>query len=322
MSNGTSCARDWKPRALFVISPRTLKLVVLSRSRAIPSTKRLVDEAQALGHTVRVLNPSAVSVFLGQKPSLLYKGRKVRVPEVVIPRIASSIASYGLSIVDQFAAHGALVLNSARAIGLSRNPARCLQRLASAGLPIPATVMSRDVSELQSMVERLGGVPVLVKLLAGSERRGVMLCESRQSLEAALEAVLGLGHNIVMQEYVREAQRDVRVFVVGGKALASVSRRPRAGRLARSLFRSAELEPCTLSDSLRHAAETAATLLELEVCAVDLLELKSGAEARPFEINASPALPEMEQATGVNLARAIVQHAEARLKLQLEAGHT
>lgn len=299
-----------------------MRLAVLSRSRSIPSTKRLVDEAQALGHTVRVLNPSEVSVFLGRKPQLLFKGKKVRVPEVVLPRIASSIASYGLSIVDQFAAHGAIVINSARAIGLSRTPARCLQRLASAGLPIPATVMSRDVSELQAMVDQLGGVPVLVKLLAGSERRGVMLCESRQSLEAALEAVLGLGHNIVMQEYVREASRDVRVFVVGGKALASVSRRPRAGRLARSLFRAAELEPCPLTDVLRTTAETAANLLELEVCAVDLLELRGGSEARPFEINASPALPEMEQATQVNLARAIVQHAEARLKLQGEAGHT
>lgn len=298
-----------------------MKLVVLSRSRSIPSTKRLVEEAQARGHSVRVLNPTGVSVFLGQKPGLIYRGKRLRMPDVVLPRIASSIASYGLAVVDQFATNGVTVLNSARAIGLSRNPARCLQRLAAAGLRIPKTVMSREVGHLQSMVDELGGVPVLVKLLAGSERRGVMVCESQQSLEAALEAVLGLGHNIVMQEYVRKAQRDVRVFVVGGQAMAAVARRPRAGRLSRTLFRAAQLEPCVLTDSLRHAAETAARLTELEVCAVDLLELGKSGEARPFEINASPALPEMEAATGVNLARAIVQRAEALLKPEPVRGH-
>ncbi|PZR13936.1 MAG: RimK family alpha-L-glutamate ligase [Archangium gephyra] len=299
-----------------------MKLVVLSRSRSIPSTRRLLDEAEARDHQVRVLNPTGVSVFLGEKPGLLYRGKRLRMPDLVIPRIASSIASYGLAVVDQFASSGAVVLNSARAIGLSRNPARCLQRLAAAGLRIPKTVMSREVGYLQSMVQDLGGVPVLVKLLAGSERRGVMVCESRQSLEAALEAVLGLGHNIVMQEYVRKAQRDVRVFVVGGQAIAAVSRRPRAGRLSRSLFRAAALEPCDLTESLRHAAETAARLTELEVCAVDLLELAKTGEARPFEINASPALPEMETVTGVNLARAIVLRAEALLKPEPVRGHT
>ena len=159
------------------------------------------------------------------------------------------------------------------------------------------------------MVDAVGGVPVLVKLLAGSERRGVMLCESRQSLEAALEAVLGLGHNIVMQEYVRKAQRDVRVFVVGGIALAAASRIPRAGRLSRTLSRHARIEPTELTASLRQAAEAAARLLELEVCAVDVLELKKG-KPRIFEVNASPSLPEMEVATGVDLATAIILRAE------------
>lgn len=290
-----------------------MKIVLLSRSRLIPSTRRLFDVAKARGHQVKVLNPTQVSVRLGlQKPGLVYRQKALKVPDVVIPRIASSIASYGLAIVDQFQAHGAIVLNSARGIGLSRNPARCLQRLSSAGLDIPATVMSREVGDLQAMVDEVGGVPVLVKLLAGSERRGVMLCESRQSLEAALEAVLGLGHNIVMQEYVRKAQRDVRVFVVGGVALAAASRVPRAGRLSRTLSRLARIEPVELTESLKNAAEAAAQLTELEVCAVDMLELRKdgGGQARIFEVNASPSLPEMEAATGVDLATAIILRAE------------
>lgn len=291
-----------------------MKIVVLSRSRTIPSTRRLVEAAQARGHQVKVLNPTGVSVRLGRgRSELIYKQKRITLPDVVIPRIASSIASYGLAIVDQFSAHGVVVLNSARAIGLSRNPARCLQRLSSAGLDIPATVMSREVSDLQAMVDEVGGVPVLVKLLQGSERRGVMVCESRQSLEAALEAVLGLGHNIVMQEYVRKAQRDVRVFVVGGRALAAVSRIPRPGRLSRTLARFARIESCELTESLKDAAEAAAALTELEVCAVDLLETHSGKKtgrARIFELNASPALPEMEAATGVDLATAVIERAE------------
>jgi ribosomal protein S6--L-glutamate ligase len=152
---------------------------------------------------------------------------------------------------------------------------------------------------------------VLVKLLQGSERRGIMVCESRESLEAALEAVLGLGHNIVLQEYVRRAQRDVRVFVVGGRALASVVRVPRPGRLSRTLSRFARIERCRLTPSLREAAEAAATLCELEVCAVDLLEVRREKAAKVFELNASPALPEMEAATRVDLASAIIEHAEA-----------
>ena len=291
-----------------------MKIVVLSRSRTIPSTRRLVEAAQARGHSVKVLNPTGVSVRLGRgRSELIYRQKRIALPDVVIPRIASSIASYGLAIVDQFEAYGAVVLNSARAIGLSRNPARCLTRLSAAGLDIPATVMSREVGDLQAMVDEVGGVPVLVKLLQGSERRGIMVCESRQSLEAALEAVLGLGHNIVMQEYVRTAQRDVRVFVVGGRALAAVSRVPKPGRLSRTLSRFARIEPCSLTDSLREAAEAAARLTELEVCAVDLLETdaaKKGGRARIFEINASPSLPEMESATGVDLATAVIARAE------------
>lgn len=291
-----------------------MKLVILSRSRSIPSTRRLIEAGRERGHQVRVLNPTEVSVRLGQKKSgLVYRQKALKPPDVVIPRIASSIASYGLAVVDQFQQHGAVVLNTARSIGLSRNPARCLQVLSAAGLDIPATVMSREVRDLQSMLDTVGGVPVLVKLLAGTERRGVMLCESRQSLEAALEAVLGLGHNIVMQEYVRKAQRDVRVFVVGGVALAAASRVPRAGKLSRTLSRMARIEPVELTESLRSAAESAARLTELEVCAVDMLELRKdgGDQCRIFEVNASPSLPEMEAATGVDLATAIIARAEA-----------
>ncbi len=287
-----------------------MKIVVLSRSRNVASTRRLVEAGLARGHRLRVLNPVNVALRLtGTRASVLYRHKRVPVPDVVIPRIASSIASVGLPVVDQFAMRGAVVMNSARAIGQSRNPARCLQRLSAAGLDIPATLVARSPGDLKAMVGLVGGVPVLVKLLDGPARRGMMVCESEQSLEAALEAVIGLGHNIVLQEYVKKAGQDVRVAVVGGRALAAVTRVPRSGRLSRTLTRIARLQKTELEPSFRAAAERAARLCELEVCAVDMLVPKSGGP-KVFEVIASPALPELEEATGVDLATAIIARAE------------
>jgi ribosomal protein S6--L-glutamate ligase len=287
-----------------------MKMVILSRSRRIPSTARIVEAAVARGHSVRVLSPTKIELHLdGKNSRLLYRRRKIAIPDVVIPRIAASVASYGLPIVEEFENKRAVVLNSAAAIGLSRNPARCLQRLAAEGLSIPSTVLARDAADLEAMVQKVGGVPVLVKLLAGSERRGVMVCESKESLEAALEAVLGLGHNLVMQEYVRKTGHDVRVFVVGGLALAAVVRIPKPGRLSRSLSRFSRIEHFAISPQVRDVAESAARICGLEVCAVDLLEVRKG-RPRVFEVHSSPSLPEMEAATGIDLATAIIERAE------------
>lgn len=286
-----------------------LKVLVISRSSRIPSTERLVDAARKRGHSARVLAAGDIDMHIeARHRHLLVGGKRLRPFDVVIPRIAGSIASYGLPLLDHFASYGAAVMNSGRAIGQSRNPARCLQLLSAHGIDIPITVMSRDVEALKSMVPLLGGPPVLLKLLQGSERRGMMVCESRQSLEAAMEAVLGLGHNVVLQEYVRGAERDVRVFIVGGRALASVERTARPFRLSKSLGRHGRMLNCTISDAACKAAETAAVVCELEVCAVDLIEVKGAIKV--FDVNASPELPRMEAATGVDLADAIVAHAE------------
>jgi ribosomal protein S6--L-glutamate ligase len=148
-----------------------------------------------------------------------------------------------------------------------------------------------------------------VKLLQGQEKHGVMVCESLQSLEAALEAILGLGHNLVLQEYVKNTGQDVRVFVVGGRAVAAVRRRPRVGRLSHTLNKGARLEALELTEPQRATAERTARLMGLEVAAVDLLDVKD--HPKVFEVNSSPALPEMEAATGMDLATCIIERAEA-----------
>lgn len=287
-----------------------MRITILSRSANIGSTRRLVDAARARGHNVRVLNPVKVEMHLdGRSANLYYQRKKIPACDVVIPRIAPSISIYGLAVVNQFALRGALVLNPAEAIAQARNKMRSLQLLSVNGIDIPATVMARDARDLKAMVSLVGGVPVLVKILQGQERIGVMVCETLQSLEAALEAILGLGYNLIVQQYVRKTSHDLRVFVVGGKAVGAVIRKPRVGRLSKTLTRGAKLEKTQLTSEVRNAAVQTAKLIGLEVCAVDMLDLKG--KPKVFEINSSPGITDFEAATGVDVATQIIERAEA-----------
>ena len=286
-----------------------MKITVLSRSAAIPSTRRLVEAGRARGHRVRVLNPSRVEMHLdGRRAHLYYQGKKLAPTDVVIPRIAQSVSAYGLAVVNQFGLEGVALLNETQAIAQARNKMRCLQLLSANGIDIPKTVMARNPAQLKEMVKLVGGVPVLVKLIQGPEKPGVMVCETLVSLEAALEAVLGLGHNLILQEYVRKTGHDVRVMVVGGEALAAVRRRPRVGTLTSTLNRGARLQPTPLTEALRRTAVETARLVGLEVCAVDLLDVRGSLKV--FEVNSSPAIPEMEEASGVDIASKIILRAE------------
>jgi ribosomal protein S6--L-glutamate ligase len=290
-----------------------MKVTILSRSAAIASTRRLVEAARARKHHVRVLNPVKVEMHLdGQRANLFYQGKRLAESDVVIPRIGYSVSSYGLAVVNQYAMCGVPLMNGAQAIAQARNKMRSLQLLSAHGIDIPATVMARDASKLREMVKLVGGVPVLVKLLQGAEKPGMMICESLVSLEAALEALLGLGHNLVLQQYVRKTGHDVRVVVVGGEAVAAVQRRPRVGRMTATLIRGARLRAIPLTEPMRRVAVETARLVGLEVAAIDLLDVKGALKV--FEVNASPALPEMEAATGVDLAERIIARAEALVR--------
>ncbi|MBX5480907.1 MAG: RimK family alpha-L-glutamate ligase [Myxococcaceae bacterium] len=287
-----------------------MRLYILSRSETIPSTKRLVEVAKARGHKARVLDPLKVEIALdGNAGQIFYKRQKLAACDVVIPRIAQSVNVYGLAVLNQFANAGVALMNDANGIGQARNKMRALQLLSASGIAVPATVLARDPKDIKAMVNLVGGVPVVVKLLQGQEKTGVMVCETLQSLEAALEAVLGLGHQIIVQQYVKKTGQDLRVFVVGGRALAAVRRIPRPGRLAHTLLRGARLEKTTLTEAQRRAAVEATRLMGLEVAAVDLLDVRG--TPKVFEVNASPAIAPMEAATGVDLATPIIERAEA-----------
>jgi ribosomal protein S6--L-glutamate ligase len=286
-------------------------LTVLSRSTSIHTTRRLCEAARARGLDVHVVDPLDVELGLGAGGSVVrWRGKRFPRTDVVVPRIGRSINQYGLSVVNQLELLGLPVLNRSWGMAASRNQMRCLQFLAAAGIPIPRTVMASNPSRLKEMVRLVGGTPVMVKLVASNERSGVMICESLQSLEAALEAILGLGQNIVVQQYLRGRRaRDLRALVVGGEVVASLRRNAPMGRLARDLRRGARFEAVELPEGHRRIAVEAARVLELEVCAVDMLDVDGGPHV--FEVDASPSIREAETLAGVDVAGRVVERAVA-----------
>lgn len=285
-----------------------MHLTVLSRSPSIYTTRRLVEAARARGLSARVVDPLEVEMGLGNEPAVYWRRRRFPRTDVVVPRIGLSVHQYGLSVVNQLELMGIPVVNGAQGIAASRNKMRSLQLLAAAGVRVPRTVMASHPAGLKEMVKLVGGVPVLVKLLSTNEKSGAMICESMQSLEAVLEAILGLGQNIVVQQYVRGAKgRDLRVLVVGGAVVAAMRRSPPVGRFSRNLRRGAQFERAELPAAYAEVAVAAAAVMRLEVCAVDMLDVKG----RPlvFEVNSSPSIREAETACGVDAAGRIVERA-------------
>ncbi len=294
-----------------------MKLTVLSRSQEIYTTGRIVEAARVRGIRTRVVDPSEVELGLGERaPAVYWRGRRLPRADVVVPRIGLSVHQYGLAVVNQLALMGVPVMNGAYGIAASRNKMRVLQMLSAAGVAVPRTVMASEPGRIKDLVRLVGGVPVLVKLLSVSEKSGVMICESLQSLEAALEAILGLGQNIVVQQYLRGALgQDLRVLVVGGEVIAAMRRRAPPGRFAPNLRRGARFEAVELAPEYVRPALEAARVLQLEVCAVDMLDGKGG--PRVFEVNSSPSIREAEETCGIDAAGRVVERAVA-----LAAGST
>jgi ribosomal protein S6--L-glutamate ligase len=286
-----------------------MRLTVLSRSAGIFTTRRLLEAARARGHVARAVDPLQVEMRLGREgPSVFHRAGAFPATDVVVPRIAPSVSQYGLAVVNHLQILGLPVLNGAPAIGLSRNKMRVLQMLSASGIRVPRTVMASEPSGLREMVRHVGGLPVLVKLLRGNERTGVIVCETRQALESALEAILRLGQNTVVQQYVQGKRGgDLRVLVVGGSVVAALRRRPRVGRLTRSLGRGAHFEKAAPGREVEEAAVAAARVVGLEVCAVDMLDAPGGPAV--YEVHSSPGIREAEEACGADVAGAIVERA-------------
>ncbi len=291
-----------------------MHIAILSRSRFIFSTRRLIEAAKERGHDVTVVNTLACAlVMVGGKFTMLHHGEPLERPDVVIPRIGTSVTEYGMSVVKQFELMGIPVLNNRRAIALSRDKLRAAQFMASAGLATPPTVALRDPAGLEALVEQLGGPPVIVKPVRGTQGVGVMLMESVESIRAISETMWGLGQNFVMQKFIAEARgRDIRAFVVGRKVVAAMRRVSDTRDFRANIHRGGRGEPLKLPRALGQLAIKASTQMGLEVAGVDLLETQNGPML--LEVNSSPGLEGIERFTGINVAAAIIQRAESLSK--------
>jgi ribosomal protein S6--L-glutamate ligase len=287
-----------------------VRLCILSRNPRLYSTSRLVEAAQRRGHEVDVVDPiSCVLVLERGRQHLVSGGRSLDDYDAVIPRIGASITDYGLAVCAAFQHLGVAVVNRAEAIARSRDKLRALARLSAAGVNIPRTAMARDPSAIRTAVDAVGGTPVIIKLLQGTQGVGVMIADSPAAVESTLDTLWGLGQNIILQEFIAESRgRDVRALVVGGELVGAMRRTARAGEFRSNLHRGGAGREITLDNNYREAALAAAAVIGLDVAGVDILESNDG--PRVIEVNSSPGLKGIERATGLDVAARIIAHAE------------
>ena len=308
-----------------------MRLGILSRGQAAFSTRRLVEACRARGHAAEVLDTLSFSVVVEEKrPGLFYQNRPFFGFDAILPRVGASITFYGTAVVRQLEHMGVFVLNGSHPITVARDKLRALQILSQHGVPFPPTVFVRSGEEVMSAVERVGGAPVIVKLVEGTQGVGVILAETSKVAQAIVETLSTMQKNVLIQRFVEESRgTDVRAFCVGGRVVAAMRRTASGDEFRSNVHRGARAEGIALSAAYEKIALRAAEIMGLAVAGVDMLESKDGPLV--MEVNSSPGLEGIEGATGVDVASAIVQHleaamdereAEVRERLSLDRGYS
>lgn len=295
-----------------------VKIAILSRAPRAYSTRRLVEAAKDRGHKVRVLDTMRFAISIqNHEPDLYYKGRLVSNYDAVIPRIGASITFFGTAVVRQFEQMGVYVLSPSQAISVSRDKLRTMQILSRHRLGIPDTAFVRDRSDILPAIERVGGAPVVIKLLEGTQGIGVILAETQKVAEAIIEALQSTKQNVLIQKFVSESKgKDIRAFVVGDRVVAAMRRVAQGQEFRSNVHRGGSTEAVQLDEEYQRTAIHAAHILGLSVAGVDMLESQEGPQV--MEVNSSPGLEGIEQATGVNIAGEIIAHIEEEVLFPTE----
>ncbi len=290
-----------------------MKIAILSREPRSYSTKRLVQAAKQRGHTPRVLDTLGFAIMLeSDNPDLAYKGRRIPAFDAVIPRIGASITYFGTAVVRQFEQMSIFCANPAPAIVNSRDKLRSLQILSRHGIGLPPTEFVRSTGDILPAVERLGGAPVIVKVLEGTQGKGVMLADSAKVAEAIFETLASAKVNVLIQRYIAESKgTDVRAIVIGDEVVAAMRRRGAPGEFRSNVHKGGSTEAFELNDQFRETALRAAQVSGLRVAGVDMLESNEGPQV--MEVNSSPGLQGIEKATGVDVAGAIIDYVQHRV---------
>ncbi len=289
-----------------------MKIAVLSRNAELYSTRRLVDTAVARGHQVEVIDPTLCYMNINHNAlSIHYRGAALEGIDAVIPRIGASITFYGNAVLRQFEMMGVYCLNTADAISRARDKLNSMQLMAREGIGLPVTGFADKPGDIPDLIEMVGGAPLVIKLLEGTQGIGVVLAETRTAAESVIEAFMGLNANILVQQYISEAKgADIRCFVVGNKVIAAMKRQAKAGEFRSNLHRGGTATAIKLSSAERKTALQAAKCMGLAVAGVDILQSKEGPVV--MEVNSSPGLEGIEAATTVDVAGAILDYLESQ----------
>lgn len=287
-----------------------MKLKILSRNQHLYSTKRLVEAATKRKHDVEVIDPLKCDLIIEKrKPSIYYKNGYLTDVDAIIPRIGASVTYYGTAVVRQFEMMGCFTTIDSQALVRSRDKLRSLQILSRARLGLPKTVFTNYSRDVDEIIEHVGGAPLVIKLLEGTQGLGVVLAESANAASSVIEAFNGLQARVIVQEFIKEAKgADIRAFIVDGQVVGAMKRQGKEGEFRSNLHRGGTAEIIQLTDEEENAAIKAAKSMGLGVAGVDMLQSARGPLI--LEVNSSPGLEGIEKATGKDVAKSIIRYIE------------
>lgn len=287
-----------------------MKIAVLSRNAKLYSTQRIIEAGEQRGHEMVIIDHlKAVLVIEAGRPHIYYQGKEITGIDAVIPRIGASVTFYGAAVVRQFEMMKVFSAVESQALVRSRDKLRSLQLLARAKMGMPKTVFASSSKDIETMLSQVGGAPVVIKLLEGTQGIGVILAETDKVAKSVIEGFLSLEANILVQEFIKEAKgADVRAFVVDGKIVGAMKRQAQEGEFRSNLHRGGKATLIELSTEEKATAIKSAKALGLSIAGVDMLQSSRGPLV--MEVNSSPGLEGIEGATGVDIAGKIIEYVE------------
>ncbi len=287
-----------------------MNIKILSANSNLYSTRRLVEAAKARKHEVEIINHAKCDIVIEKKkPVIIYKGQKIEHTDAIIPRIGASVTFYGTAVVRQFEMMHVFTTTESQALVRSRDKLRSLQILSRAGLGLPKTVFTNYSKNVKEIVDHVGGAPVIIKLLEGTQGIGVILVDSRKAAESVIEAFNNLQARVIVQEFIKEAGgADIRAFIVDGQVIGAMKRQGKEGEFRSNLHRGGLASVIKLTDEEETAALKAAKAMGLGIAGVDMLQSARGPLI--LEVNSSPGLEGIEAATGKDIANSIIKYIE------------
>ena len=287
-----------------------MKVALLSRNRKLYSSRRLIEAAEERGHEVVVIDVlRAYMNIASHKPSIHYKGEPIEGVNAVIPRIGASVTAYGTAVLRQFEMMNVVSLNESVAISRSRDKLRSMQLLSRKGIGMPVTGYAHKPDDIKDVIKMVGGAPLVIKLLQGTQGIGVVLAETQKAAESVIEGFMGIKADILIQEFIKEAGgSDIRCFVIDGKVVAAMKRQGAPGEFRSNLHRGGSSSLIKITPEERSTAVRAARIMGLNVAGVDLLRSNHGPVV--MEVNSSPGLEGIEGATGKDIAGMIIANLE------------